>query len=127
MIRNRKLRFIAQLREPLGVRDKHASGWSKRYVLTGTIEQPVSVLLLQLANLRANRRLRAKYLLPGTRKTTELRDLQECHELIEVHSLSVIIDDRARKIGVIGNSDRSHLKFAALEFCSTVDHGRRKE
>ena len=70
LIRYGKQRLIAHLQQAFGVSEQHSACGCEGYVFTGTIQQPVAVLLFQLADLGADRGLRAKDLLPGTRKTT---------------------------------------------------------
>src|SRR4029077_11533843 len=59
--------------------------------LSGPIQQSIPILLLQLPDLCAHRRLRTEYLFPRTGKAALARYFQECNQLIEVHRLSEII------------------------------------
>ena len=49
------------------------------------IEQAVTIFLLQLADLRADRRLRTENLFSRAREAALSGDFQKCDELIEVH------------------------------------------
>ena len=85
VVRHRHQRFFAQIFQPLGIFVKNLAGRSQLYRLAGAVEQAVAILLLQLADLRADRRLRAENLLPRTGKTALSGHFQKRNELIEVH------------------------------------------
>ena len=78
-------RFIAQRLHPFRVFVEDLTGRSQLHRLARAVKQAVAVLLLQLANLRAHRRLRAENLFPRARKTALPSHFQERDELIEVH------------------------------------------
>ena len=81
-------RFIAKILQPLGIFVENLTGRRQLYGLAGSIKQPVSILLLQLADLRTDRRLRTEYFFPGAGKTALPGDFQECDQLVEVHGLA---------------------------------------
>src|SRR3989442_8489753 len=78
--------LVTQREQALRVFEETFSGRRKMNRLGRAVEEPWAVGLLELANLRADRRLRAENLLAGTRETAELGHLNECRELVEVHS-----------------------------------------
>ena len=85
VVGHRHQRFVAQGLQALGIFEKYLAGRSQFYRLARAVEQAVAVLLLQLADLGAHRRLRAENLLAGTGKTALPGNFQERDELIEVH------------------------------------------
>ena len=96
MVRYRDQRFLTQQFQPLGVVIKHLPGRRQFDGLARTVEQPIAILLLQLAYLGADRRLRSENLLSSARKTALFGDFQKRNELIEIHRLcGRIITDRA--------------------------------
>ena len=78
-------RFIAQLLHAQRVLVKDLSGRGKLDRLSRSIEQAVAVLLLELANLRADCRLRAENFLSRAREAALAGNLQKGDELIEIH------------------------------------------
>lgn len=54
--------------------------------LGGTVKQLLTVLLLQLADLRADGRLGTENLFRGTGKTAQAGDFHESLELVEIHA-----------------------------------------
>ena len=72
-------RLVPHLQQALGVGEQHPAGGREGHIFTGTIEQAVSVLLLQLADLGADRGLGAKNFLPGAGKTSQLGHFQKRH------------------------------------------------
>src|SRR5271165_1178246 len=63
------------------------AGRSQLYGLARAVEQAIAVLLLELANLRADRRLRAEYFFSGTREAALPGHFQKCDELIKIHAV----------------------------------------
>ena len=72
-------RLVPHLQQALGVGKQHPPGGREGDVFAGTIEQAVSVLLLQLTDLGADRGLGAENLLPGPGKTSQLGHFQKSH------------------------------------------------
>ena len=85
MVGHRHERLVAKCFQALGVLEKNLAGWGQFHRLAGAVEQTVAVLLLELADLCTDRRLRAENLLSGTRETALSSDFQEGNELIKVH------------------------------------------
>ena len=68
MVRHRHQRFLAQQFQPLGIVIEHLSGGGQLYGLAGAVEQAIAILLLQLADLGADRRLGAENFLSSAGK-----------------------------------------------------------
>jgi hypothetical protein len=66
---------------------KNLAGWGQLDGFARAIQQAIAVFLLQLADLRAHRRLRAENFLSGTGKAPLPGDFQKCDELIEIHAV----------------------------------------
>jgi len=77
LISDGEQRLLAQLLHALGISEQYSAGGREADDFAGAVEELVAVFLLKLADLCANGRLRTKNFLPGTRKTSELGDLQE--------------------------------------------------
>ena len=88
MIGHGQLRFVPQLRHTLRIGEQYAACRREGYILAGTVEKTVAVLLFQLPDLRAYSGLRAKHFLPGTREAAQFGNFQKRNELIEVHRLN---------------------------------------
>ena len=58
----------AQLQETLSVREEHAAGGSQCDIFAGAVEEAVAVVLLELPDLGADGRLRAKTFCPAREK-----------------------------------------------------------
>ena len=80
-------RFVTQVLHALRVFEKHLPSRGQFYCLARAIEQTVAILLLQLADLGADCRLRAEYLFSSTREAALPGNFQERDELIEIHRL----------------------------------------
>src|SRR5579872_668525 len=87
MIGHGRERFVAQVLQSLRVFIENLPGRSELDCLAGAVEQAVSVLLFQLTNLGADRRLRSKNLLARTRETALTGNFQKRDELIKVHGI----------------------------------------
>ena len=85
MVGNRHQRLIAQILQFLGVLVENLARWRQLDGFSGAVEQAVAIFLLQLADLRAHRRLRTEYFFPGAGKTALPRYFEKRDELIEVH------------------------------------------
>jgi hypothetical protein len=85
VVSDRCERFIAEILQAFGVFVEHLSGWGELYCFSRAVEQSIAVLLLQLADLGAYRRLGTENLLSGARETALPRDFQKSNELVEVH------------------------------------------
>ena len=72
-------RLVPHLQQAFSISEQHSAGGRESHVFTGTIKQAVSVLLLQLADLGADRGLGAENFLPGPGKTPQLGHFQESH------------------------------------------------
>ena len=71
--------LVPHLQQALGIGEQHPAGGREGHIFAGTIEQAVSVFLLQLANLGADRGLGAEDFLPGAGKASQLGHFQESH------------------------------------------------
>jgi hypothetical protein len=80
-------RVASQGQDLLGVIAHHFARGRKPYAFGAAIEEPLPVLLLQLPDLRAHRRLRAQNFFRGPRKIAELGDFKERVELVKVHKM----------------------------------------
>ena len=78
--------FVAEAEQFFGVFEKNDAGGSQLDGLGRTVEEPGLVSLLELANLCADRGLRAEDFLTGTREALQFGDEDEGSKLIEVHS-----------------------------------------
>ena len=78
MIGDGRQRLVAEVPQALGVLVEDLAGRRQLYRFARTIEQAVAIFLLQLANLGADRRLRAEDLLPGAGEAAMPGDLEEC-------------------------------------------------
>src|SRR5882724_12016056 len=78
--------FVAHAKKFLGVFEENFSSGSQLHGLGRAVEEPGLVRLFELADLRADSGLRAKYFLARTGKALEFSDVNESGELIEVHS-----------------------------------------
>ncbi len=85
VIGDRDQGFVAQLFHAQGIVVEDLAGGSQLHGLARAIEQAVAILLLQLANLGADRRLRTENFFSGAREAALPGDLEECNELIEIH------------------------------------------
>src|ERR1700730_3092782 len=70
-------RFIAQAKQSLSVFEQNDACRSQLHRFRGAVQQLGLVGLLKLANLRANRRLRAEYFLASLGKALQLGNLNE--------------------------------------------------
>ena len=69
--------FVAQAQQALGIFEENLTSRSEFDGLGGAIQEPGTIGLFKLADLRANSGLRAKNFLPGSRETLELGDVNE--------------------------------------------------
>src|SRR5579862_8643674 len=70
-------RFLAQFVHALGVAEQHSASGGEADDFAGAVEQLVTVFLLELTNLCADRGLGTKHLLSGAGKATQFHDFQE--------------------------------------------------
>jgi hypothetical protein len=85
MVGHRHQRFLAQLFQAFGIVVEHLSGRSQLYGLARAVEEAIAILLLQLADLGADRRLRAENLLTRAGKAALFGHFQKRDELIKIH------------------------------------------
>ena len=85
MVGHRHQRLIPQILQALGILIENLASGSQLDGLSGSVEQTISILLFQLPDLRADRRLRPENLFPRTGKTALPGNFQKRNELIEVH------------------------------------------
>ena len=85
VIGDRHKRLVAQFFHPYCVVVKNLARRGQLNAFAGTIEQPVAILLLQLADLRADRGLRPEDFFSGTREAALAGNFQESYELIKIH------------------------------------------
>jgi hypothetical protein len=80
-------RVVLQREHPAGIAEQHFARCRKPHGFPDAIEKFLAVFLFELANLRANGRLRAEKLLSGARKAALLGDFEKCSEVVEIHCL----------------------------------------
>ncbi len=102
MVGDRHDRFFAQRFKALGIVEQHLPGGRQLYGFAGAVEEAIAILLLQLADLRADRGLRAEHLFTGAGKAALFRHFQKRDELIEVHC------DDARIISDLAGVEREY-------------------
>ena len=77
--------FITEVLQLFGIFIENLARWRQLDRLSGAIEEAIAILLLELTNLCADRRLRPEDLLPRPRETALPGHFQKRDELIEVH------------------------------------------
>src|SRR5216684_374277 len=77
--------FITETQKFFGIIEQDLAGRRQLDGFGGAVEELGTVGLFELADLRADGRLRTENFLPGARKTLELGNVDESGELVEVH------------------------------------------
>ena len=102
------LRAAAQVQHLLGVFGENPAGGGQRNAAAEALEQLGAQLLLELADLRADGRLRAVTRLRGLGKALQPDDLEKRVELVEIHNMPGLAPRPSCPVKNLNRRDRNN-------------------